>query len=279
MARARKAQAERMAARICRRIDELAKISESPDGITRIAFSREHRRAADLLLTYMAEAGMSVRMDEIGNVIGRYEGERDGLPALMVGSHYDTVRDAGRWDGPLGVLTAIECVAEIAASGVRLPYAIEVIGFADEEGVRFSSTLLGSRAVAGTFDDGALEARDANGISTRAALEAFGLDPSHIRRAARRRQDVLAYLDRIPVCVAYRLDGCETKEFPTGAALQRAEPVIAYLPGFGRDISACRSWEDLPPAARDYVRYLELELGSPIKYVSVGAAREEIIVR
>lgn len=195
MARARKAQAERMAARICRRIDELAKISESPDGITRVAFSREHRRAADLLLTYMAEAGMSVRMDEIGNVIGRHEGERDGLPALMVGSHYDTVRDAGRWDGPLGVLTAIECVAEIAASGARLPYALEVIGFADEEGVRFSSTLLGSRAVAGTFDDGALEARDANGISTRAALEAFGLDPSHIRRAARRRQDVLAYLE------------------------------------------------------------------------------------
>lgn len=195
MARALKPDAGRMAARICRRIDELARISESPGAITRVAFSREHRRAADLILSWMAEAGMSVRMDEIGNVIGRYEGETDGAPALLVGSHYDTVRDAGRWDGPLGVITGIECVAELSAAGLRLPHAIEIIGFADEEGVRFSSTLLGSRAVAGTFDEGALEAKDASGTSARAAMTAFGLDPAHIRRAARRRRDVLGYLE------------------------------------------------------------------------------------
>lgn len=184
-----------MAARIVRRIEELAQVSETDGALTRVAFSPEHARAADLLVAWMREAGMRARMDEIGNVIGRYEGVTEGLPALMVGSHYDTVRDAGRWDGPLGVVTAIECVAALAARGARLPYALEVVAFADEEGTRFSSTLLGSRAVAGTFDEGALEAKDKDGVTARAAMEAFGLDPRRIRRAARRREDVLAYLE------------------------------------------------------------------------------------
>ena len=96
---------------------------------------------------------MRAHLDAIGNVCGRYEGERPGLPCLMLGSHYDTVRDAGKWDGPLGLITAISCVADLHKRGRRLPFAIEVTGFADEEGVRFASTLLGSRAVAGTFNE------------------------------------------------------------------------------------------------------------------------------
>jgi allantoate deiminase len=184
-----------MAARIIARIDELAVISETPGALTRMSFSPEHRRAADLIAGWMREAGLTARMDEIGNVVGRHEGETPGLPALMLGSHYDTVRDAGKWDGPLGLLTALECVAEIARAGVRLPFALEVIGFADEEGARFSSTLLGSRAVAGTFDEGALDAADADGITVHTAMQAFGLDPLTIRKAARRRADLLAYLE------------------------------------------------------------------------------------
>lgn len=184
-----------MAARIVHRIEALARISEREGEVTRVAFSPEHRKAADLILGWMAEAGMTARMDEIGNVVGRYEAATPGAPALMVGSHYDTVRNAGKWDGPLGVITAIECVAALAAAGTRLAHAIEVVGFCDEEGVRFSSTLIGSRAVAGTFDEGTLEAKDAQGISVREAMAAFGLDPRRIRRAARRRADVLAYLE------------------------------------------------------------------------------------
>ena len=99
---------------------------------------------------------MHAHLDAIGNVCGRYEGERPGLPCLMLGSHYDTVRDAGKWDGPLGLITAISCVADLHRRGRRLPFAIEVTGFADEEGVRFASTLLGSRAVAGTFNESVL---------------------------------------------------------------------------------------------------------------------------
>ncbi|MGY3408101.1 acetylornithine deacetylase/succinyl-diaminopimelate desuccinylase-like protein [Bradyrhizobium sp. GM5.1] len=136
---------------IVRRINELAAISEEGDKLTRIYLTGELRKAADLILSWMHDAGMSARLDAIGNVCGRYEGERPGAPCLMLGSHYDTVRDAGKWDGPLGVITAIACVADLNRRGKRLPFAIEIVGFADEEGVRFASTLLGSRAVAGTF--------------------------------------------------------------------------------------------------------------------------------
>ena len=133
---------------------------------------------------------MRAHLDAIGNVCGRYEGERPGLPCLMLGSHYDTVRDAGKWDGPLGLITAIACVADLNSRGKRLPFAIEVTGFADEEGIRFASTLLGSRAVAGTFDESVLGTQDRAGISMRDALIAFGLDPEHIGAAARARREL-----------------------------------------------------------------------------------------
>src|SRR6202165_5982924 len=180
---------------IVRRINALGAISETPDHLTRIFLTPEHRAAADLLLSWMGEAGMRAHLDAIGNVCGRYEGERPGLPCVMLGSHYDTVRDAGRWDGPLGLITAISCVGDLNKRGRRLPFAIEVTGFADEEGVRFASTLLGSRAVAGTFDESVLVVKDSAGISMRDALVQFGLDPDHIGAAARARSELLAYVE------------------------------------------------------------------------------------
>jgi allantoate deiminase len=177
------------------RIERLATISETPEHLARIFLTPEHRAAADLILDWMRSAGMRAELNAIGNVCGRYEGEVAGLPCLMLGSHYDTVRDAGKWDGPLGLITAIACVADLHKRGKRLPFAIEVIGFADEEGVRFASTLLGSRAVAGTFDESVLAARDAAGITMRDALIKFGLDPGHIGAAARARGELLAYLE------------------------------------------------------------------------------------
>jgi len=177
------------------RIDALAAISETPEHLARIFLTPEHRAAADLILSWMREAGMRAHLDAIGNVCGRYEGDRPGLPCLMLGSHYDTVRDAGKWDGPLGVITAIACVAELNRRGKRLPFAIEITGFADEEGVRFASTLLGSRAIAGTFDESVLAGRDRDGVSMREALQRFGLDPDHIGAAARVRRELLAYLE------------------------------------------------------------------------------------
>lgn len=180
---------------IVRRINALGAISETPDNLTRIFLTPEHRAAAELIMGWMREAGMEARLDAIGNVCGRYEGERAGQPCLMLGSHYDTVRDAGKWDGPLGLITAISCVGDLNRRGRRLPFAVEITGFADEEGVRFASTLLGSRAIAGTFDESALNSRDKSGGTMRQALSQFGLDPEHVGAAARMRGELLAYVE------------------------------------------------------------------------------------
>src|ERR1700722_15665149 len=188
-------QASSLGDEIVRRINRLGAISETPAHLARVFLSKEHRAAADLILAWMREAGMQAHLDAIGNVCGRYEGERPGLSCLMLGSHYDTVRGAGKWDGPLGLLTGISGVADPNRRGRRVPFAIEVTGFADEEGVRFASTLLGSRAVAGTFDESALGAKDEAGISMRDALVRFGLDPDHIGAAARARSELLAYVE------------------------------------------------------------------------------------
>jgi allantoate deiminase len=182
-------------ARIMERCDALARHSELPGGLTRVFLSPEARAASDKVLGWMREAGMQVRVDAIGNAAGRYEGARAGLPCLMLGSHLDTVRDAGRYDGMLGVVTAIECVSSLSAKGKRLPFAIEVIGFGDEEGVRFGTTLLGSRALAGLFDESTLDARDSNGKTLRDALRDFGLDPERIPEGARRKGEVAAYAE------------------------------------------------------------------------------------
>ncbi len=177
------------------RCDELARHSELAGGLTRVFLSAEHRAAADLVLGWMREAGMDARLDPIGNAVGRYEGSRAGLACLLLGSHLDTVRDAGRYDGMLGVVTAIECVAALHASGKRLPFAIEVIGFGDEEGVRFGTTMLGSQALAGAIEPALLDTRDAQGTTIGQALRQFGLEPGRVREVARRRQDVLAYVE------------------------------------------------------------------------------------
>jgi len=173
----------------------LGRLSELQGGLTRVFLSAEQREANALVLAWMREAGMTASVDAIGNCAGRYEGLGPELPCLMLGSHLDTVRDAGKYDGMLGVIAAIECVSALNSGGVRLPFAIEVVGFGDEEGVRFGSTLLGSRAVAGTFDRAVLDAVDAAGVTMRDALRGFGLDPEKVGAVARRPVDVLAYAE------------------------------------------------------------------------------------
>src|SRR3954465_9805528 len=150
------------AERIMQRCDELARHSELPGGLTRVFLSPQYRAATDLVLGWMREAGMRAALDAIGNAVGRTEAQRSGAPCLVFGSHLDTVRDAGRYDGMLGVITAIECVAALAHVGRRLPFALEVVGFGDEEGVRFGTTMLGSKAVAGAFDAQVLQLKDSS---------------------------------------------------------------------------------------------------------------------
>jgi len=177
------------------RLEEFAAFSEEPGALTRLFLSPQHRAAADRLLAWMTEAGMTARLDPAGTVVGRYEGATPGAPALLLGSHIDTVRNAGKYDGNLGVLAAVAVVAELNRRGERLPFAIEVLGFGDEEGVRFPVTLTGSRAVAGRFDPAALDARDREGVRMADGLRAFGGDPDAIPGIARAPGEALAFLE------------------------------------------------------------------------------------
>ncbi|KAA5606361.1 allantoate amidohydrolase [Roseospira marina] len=181
--------------RLLARCDALAALSETEGALTRTYLSPQHAEANALVGGWMAEAGMTVRVDALGNLIGRRDGTTPGAPAVMIGSHLDTVRDAGRYDGMLGVLTGIEVVEALAEAGRTLPFAVEVVGFGDEEGTRFGTTLIGSLGVAGLLTPEILSVRDRDGVALGEALRAFGLDPALWTTAARHPGDLRAYLE------------------------------------------------------------------------------------
>jgi allantoate deiminase len=163
---------------VIERCQYLARCSEEPGAIMRPFASEAMRCAQEVAGEWMREAGMAARGDNVGNLRGRFEG--DGETTLLLGSHLDSVRNAGKYDGPLGVAVAIAAVQRLHDAGRRLPFAIEVLAFADEEGLRFGSTYLGSRAVAGTFDLADLDRTDADGTTMRDAIRTFGGDPERI---------------------------------------------------------------------------------------------------
>lgn len=183
------------AAEILERCDELATLSSQPDRYQRVHLSPEHRAANDLVAAWMIEAGLSTWQDPAGNQCGRLEGGTPGLPALLLGSHIDTVPDSGRYDGMLGVLLAIAVARRIHRSGMVLPFALEVVAFSDEEGTRFGTALLGSRAFAGTWNPEWWALPDADGITLAEAFQDFGLDPARLPGAFRRPQQFIGYLE------------------------------------------------------------------------------------
>lgn len=182
-------------ARMMERLDALALVTDEPGKITRFYLSDAHKRAIELVKGWFREAGLEPAVDPAGSIHARLEGREPGLPALIIASHIDSVADAGRYDGNLGVLAGLAVVEELRRLNEVLPFALEIIAFGDEEGVRFPQTLTGSRAVAGRFDVSALEGRDRDGISMREALIRFGLDPDAIVTVARKPGEVLAYLE------------------------------------------------------------------------------------
>lgn len=189
------AQASAAARRVMQRADELARISETPGQLTRVYLSPEHLRANHMVGAWMEQIGMATWQDAVGNICGRYEGASEGAQAILLGSHLDTVRNAGRYDGMLGVLTALEVVAFLYENNLQLEQAIEIVGFGDEEGTRFGITLLGSRGVTGTWPDNWLACEDVAGISVGQALVNAGFDPSRIQSAARGPEEFSAYLE------------------------------------------------------------------------------------
>lgn len=182
---------------IVARCRELAGVSEEDGRLTRRYATPAMARANALVAAWMREAGMTARLDAAGNLVGRRPGTSVLAGTLLMGSHLDTVRDAGAFDGPLGVLTAIALVQRLRQEGVALPFALDVLGFADEEGLRFGTAYLGSRAVAGTFDAALLDVVDDEGVSVRDALRAFGGDPASVPAggASRRGERLHGYVE------------------------------------------------------------------------------------
>jgi allantoate deiminase len=191
-------------------LEELGHLTDEPGRLTRTFLSPAMQRANRLVGDCMAAAGLAVKVDSVGNLIGRKEadvrtpldgvrGRRQATPlhskTLLLGSHLDTVRDAGRFDGPLGVLLPIVALAELKVRGVKLPFAVEVLGFSEEEGVRFASAYLGSEGYTGRLKPATLALRDADGVSVEQALQDFNGGKFSLPKAAHRRSDLLGYVE------------------------------------------------------------------------------------
>jgi beta-ureidopropionase / N-carbamoyl-L-amino-acid hydrolase len=186
---------EKYGARILDMADQLAQWSEMQGGLTCTYFSPAHKAVAEQLRNWMRAAGLEAQIDALGNVVGRYPSAAPSARTLIVGSHYDTVANAGQFDGRLGILTAIAVVDRLHRTRAKLPFHIDVIAFSEEEGVRFSAPYLGSGAVAGTFDESALARRDINDISLATVLRNEGVDLAIIQKLARRPETLRGYLE------------------------------------------------------------------------------------
>ncbi len=178
------------------RLDALACCTDASGMLTRLYLTPAHQASIALVRGWMQQAGLVTRVDPAATLVGRLEGTDRAAPVLLIGSHLDTVRDAGRYDGAFGILAGLAALERLHRRNVRLPFAVELLAFGDEEGVRFPLTLTGSRACAGSLDGAAhLAADDAEGITLREALSAFGCDPDRLGDAAYRSGNVIAYLE------------------------------------------------------------------------------------
>ncbi len=182
--------------RLWSRLYELAEIGRSEcSGVTRLSFTEEERAAKDLVASYMREAGLEVRQDAVGNLIGRREGSDPEAPIVLAGSHVDSVPNGGDFDGPLGVLAAVEALQVMEERDVETGRPIEIVAFTDEEGARFGFGMIGSRATAGTLTPEDLDREDERGVSIAGAMRDSGLDPERIDEAARPEGSIHAYVE------------------------------------------------------------------------------------
>ncbi|HXF46325.1 MAG TPA: M20/M25/M40 family metallo-hydrolase, partial [Burkholderiaceae bacterium] len=182
---------------ILRWADQLAGHSDQADGLTVAYLTLAHQTAAAEIAGWMIEAGLQVDIDALGNVVGRYPAADPTAKTLLTGSHFDTVRDGGKYDGRLGILLPIAVVRWLNEHRIRLPYHLEIVAFAEEEGLRFASSFLASSALAGQFDFRWLDATDDDGVALRDALRAAGLPGTEasIRALARDPQHLAGFVE------------------------------------------------------------------------------------
>ena len=176
----RESQIENIHRRLCDRIEILGAISSSSEGLTRVFLSKEMDIASRLIQSWMSTAGLVSNIDPFQNVIGSWPSSTAKTPSIHIGSHYDSVVDAGKYDGVLGVLLSIAAIELLQAEGYAPKHHINALAFCDEEGVRFQTTFLGSSLLCGTFDNSNLDKVDSEGIDMRSALNARGFDPDSV---------------------------------------------------------------------------------------------------
>jgi allantoate deiminase len=186
---------EQAAATLAGRLARLARISDERGATTRTFLSPAMRRSNEIVGAWMKGAGLAVRQDALGNLIGRTKGTARGAKTLLLGSHLDTVRDAGRFDGALGVLLPIAALEVLRSRGTILPFAVEVLGFSEEEGVRFSSAYLGSKGYTGRLRKSDLRLRDPEGISVGEALRSHNGRALALPASAHRASELIGYVE------------------------------------------------------------------------------------
>jgi N-carbamoyl-L-amino-acid hydrolase len=182
-------------ARILDLSDRLSALSDTSDGLTCLYMTPAHRATAAQLRDWMTAAGMSAAIDAVGNVVGRYASDDPAARTLLLASHYDTVRNAGKYDGRLGILAPLVIVEHLHRNGRRLPFHIDVVGFSEEEGVRFGVPFIGSKALAETFESTLLERRDPGGVRLDDLLKQTGAEPAGIPALARRSDTLMGYIE------------------------------------------------------------------------------------
>jgi allantoate deiminase len=183
------------AQKIIDRIDELAAISEDDTSITRIFATEAFIRGRDLVESWFRSAGLETRIDNIGNIRGRLSCNRPGSKTFVIASHIDTVVNAGKWDGPVGVIAGLDLLDKLVKDQSTLPFNVELIAFSDEEGVRFHTTLLGSKVVTGSFDESLLEKTDFSGTTLKEAIEAMNGRPADLKTDAFAPGEILGYFE------------------------------------------------------------------------------------
>jgi allantoate deiminase len=181
--------------KILQRINELASISEDVGCITRTFGTQAFIEGRDKVEQWMKEAGLQTKTDNIGNIRGRLLSQKANAKTFVIASHIDTIINAGKFDGPLGVLMGLDMVGQIIQSKAELPFHIELIGFCDEEGCRFHTTYLGSKVVAGSFDQATLHTKDEAGISLAEAIAEIGGDVNKLSKDAIAQEDWLGYFE------------------------------------------------------------------------------------
>ena len=184
-----------LATQVMARCEMLGTLSQNPNCLDRRYLTDQHRLANQLASGWMIEAGMTTWQDAVGNIWGRYTSTVPNAPRLILGSHLDTVPNGGKYDGMLGVVAAISMVAMFDGLQRKLPFHIDIVGFCDEEGTRFGTTLLGSRALTGKWQDSWRNLKDEDGISLAQAMENFGLNFDEVSSASISRTDILGYIE------------------------------------------------------------------------------------